>query len=132
MIREIALASFHEIDSCVHSDSHNPARKRRVLSKARQLVVSTKKRLLCRLFRIGLIACNTKSDTRNRAEMAVHQHAIGIPVASEYVSNRLCLRLVHSPIRQWISPLVRSRQNDFLCSADSRFGMRYTTEQRGT
>src|SRR5258707_10672373 len=85
MIGEIALAPFHEIDSCIHSDSHNPGRKSRVLSKARQLVISTKKRLLCRLFRIGLIACDTKRDACNRTEMAVHQHAIGIPVASEYV-----------------------------------------------
>src|SRR5260370_42696996 len=124
MVREIALASFHEIDSCVHSDSHNPGRKSRVLSKARQLVVSTKKRLLCRLFRIGLIACNTKGDTRNRAEMAVHQHAIGVPVSSEYASDRLWRRLVHAPIRQWVSPPVRSQQKDFPCRAARRFETR--------
>src|SRR6202000_693771 len=121
MVSKIAISSFHEIDGCVHCDSHNPCRKSRVLAEGGQLVISAKERLLRRLFRIGLIAGNTKSNPSDRAEVPVHQHAIGVPVASEYILDRLCLRLVHSPIRQWILPPVRYRSQDFLAKASDRF-----------
>jgi hypothetical protein len=67
------------------------------VTKIGKFVVGAKERLLRCLFRVGLIAGNSESDAMDCAEVAIHENAVGVPVASQYLLNRFCITVVHLP-----------------------------------
>ena len=91
-----ALASFYEINGCIHGDPVNPGGEACVAAEGREPDVGAQKRFLRGFFGVGGVSGDAKGDPEGELVVLRDQLAEGVAVAGQYSSDDLMLGVRHS------------------------------------